>query len=365
MLSKSVLSRVDHKKDVREDMRYLKQPRGPGKSWVFRMMTPSDLVGVPSPWDGKPLPKEIKKGLGTRHLPEARKLRDIALGDIRRLQDDLSDGEAFSLASAVEWREAVTADRRAAEDPRHVGVELVLTDNFEAAEARGLPRDRLKRFARVATGNGFPFDLAHSQYVEARSPDNPYGYKRRLFGFIGLRRKQLWFLILEPQTAHQLGGTRGAVALTIFRQNKSADRIGIPGWMLGKMSLQNLFLFHRQVPLALAVVLQTEERQPCTSKREPPFCQNAWADVQNPANRPGIFSSVQKKKCTRTFPNKGIYLAAAADRFKRYALFVDQGNCLVLLAHALTCMINSVWPCGALTQWARNSLGQFRRRSIV
>jgi hypothetical protein len=49
--------------------------------------------------------KEIKKGLGTRHLPAARKLRDIALGDIRRLQDGLSDGEAFSLASAVEWRE--------------------------------------------------------------------------------------------------------------------------------------------------------------------------------------------------------------------------------------------------------------------
>jgi len=27
-------------------------------------------------------------------------------------------------------------------------------------------------------------------------------------------------------------------------------------------------------------------------------------------------------------------------------------------------MINSVWPCGALTQWARKSSGQFRRRSI-
>lgn len=33
--------------------------------------------------------------------PEARKRRDIALGDIRRLQDGLNDGEALSLASAV------------------------------------------------------------------------------------------------------------------------------------------------------------------------------------------------------------------------------------------------------------------------
>lgn len=175
-MSKGVLSITDHKKDAREDMRYLKQPRGPGTGWVFRMMTPSDLVGIPNPWDGKPLPKEIKKGLGTRHLPEARKRRDIALGDIRRLQDSLSDGAAFSLTSAVEWREAIAAARESAEDPYNVGVELVLTDKLEDAEARGIPRDQLKRFARVATGKGFPLDLAHAQYVEARRPGNPFDF---------------------------------------------------------------------------------------------------------------------------------------------------------------------------------------------
>lgn len=175
-MSKGVLSRMDNNKDAKEDMRYLKQPRGPGKSWVFRMMTPSDLVGVPNPWDGKPLPKEIKKGLGTRHLPEARKRRDIALGDIRRLQGGLSDGAAFSLASAVEWREAIASARENAEDPYNVGVEQVLTDKLEDAEARGIPCDQLKRFARVATGKGFPLDLAHTQYVEARRFGNPYGY---------------------------------------------------------------------------------------------------------------------------------------------------------------------------------------------
>ena len=92
-MSKSVLSKLDHKKDAREDMRYLKQPRGPGKSWVFRMMTPPDLVGVPNPWGGTPLPKEIKKGLvGTRHLRRVHRRRDIALGDIRRLQGRVSNG---------------------------------------------------------------------------------------------------------------------------------------------------------------------------------------------------------------------------------------------------------------------------------
>ncbi|MDE0588573.1 phage integrase SAM-like domain-containing protein [Halocynthiibacter sp. C4] len=158
-------------------MKYLKQPRGPGKSWVFRMMTPRELVGVPNPWDGRPLPIEIKKGLGTRHLPEARKLRDIALGDIRRLQDELSDNAAFSLRSAVEWREDIGTARESADDPYNVGAELVLINKLEDAEARGIARDQLERFARVATGKGFPLDLAYAKNVEARRPGNPYGYE--------------------------------------------------------------------------------------------------------------------------------------------------------------------------------------------
>ena len=110
-MSGGLLSKLDHRKAEKDDMRYLVQPRGPGKSWVFRMVTPLALVGAPNPWDGKPLGTDIKKGLGTRHLPEARKRRDIALGDIRKLQDGLSDGEAFSLASAVQWRETILAEQ--------------------------------------------------------------------------------------------------------------------------------------------------------------------------------------------------------------------------------------------------------------
>lgn len=154
---------MDHNKAELEDMRYLVQPRGPGKSWVFRFVTPPELVGVPNPWDGRLLGKEIEKGLGTRHLPTARKLRDIVLGDIRRLEECLGDNAAFDLASALEWREDIAAARENAEDPRHFGIEFVLLDKLEQAKARGLPRDQLKRFCRVATGKGFPFDLAHSQ----------------------------------------------------------------------------------------------------------------------------------------------------------------------------------------------------------
>ena len=178
-MSNELLSKMDHKMTEKENMRYLVQPRGPGKSWVFRMVTPLDLVGVPNPWDGKPLGKEIKKGLGTRHLPEARKRRDVALGDIRRLQEGLSDGEAFSLSSAVRWRETILAGQAEAAaqgDGFNVGSEFVLSDKLEQAEARGVPQDQLKRFARIATGKGFPLDIAHDQYVEARRPGNHFGF---------------------------------------------------------------------------------------------------------------------------------------------------------------------------------------------
>lgn len=175
-MTKGMLSRSDNKKDAKPDMRYLRQPRGAGTSWVFKMPTPPDLVGVPNPWEGKPFKKEIARGLGTRHLPTARKRRDVLLGDVRRLQANLSDGAAFSLTSAVEWREAIATARESAGDPHNVGIELVLTDKLEEAEARGIPRDQLKRFARVATGKGFPLDLAHAKYVEARRPGNPFDF---------------------------------------------------------------------------------------------------------------------------------------------------------------------------------------------
>lgn len=80
-----LLSGMDHATDGKNDMRHLIQPRGAGKSRVFRMLTPPDLVGLPKPWNGKPFRKEIRKGLGTNHLRTARRLRDIAPGDIRRL----------------------------------------------------------------------------------------------------------------------------------------------------------------------------------------------------------------------------------------------------------------------------------------
>lgn len=176
-MSKPRLSVMDHKRTEGDDVQYLVQPRGPGKSWVFRMVTPPTLVGVPNPWDGKPLRREIKRGLATSHLPEARKRRDVLLGDVRRLEAGLGDEGSFSLTAAFAWRNALAADHATPEGVQHGGIEMVLHDKLEAAEARGVPLDQLRRFSRIATGKGYPLDRALSEYVEARRVGNPFGFK--------------------------------------------------------------------------------------------------------------------------------------------------------------------------------------------
>ena len=86
-----VLSKVDNKDG--EDMRYLKFSRGAGSALVFRMKTPPELVGTPNPKTGKPFGNEIKFGTGTCRLPEARRRRDVYLGEIRKLKAAASGEE--------------------------------------------------------------------------------------------------------------------------------------------------------------------------------------------------------------------------------------------------------------------------------
>lgn len=155
-----------------EDMNYLRQPRGPGTGWVFRMVTPLELIGKINPWTGKPFGKEIKKGLDTRYLTEARKRRDVTLGVIRQLVMEQTDEGKFTLAAAEEWREAITDDQSDEQ-----GVSHVLIDQLEAAEARGFPEEKLKSFGRVAFGKGYPISKALEAYVEERGTNNRRGYK--------------------------------------------------------------------------------------------------------------------------------------------------------------------------------------------
>ena len=83
-LPPGVLSKVDNKGDG--DMHYLTRGRGPGSAWGFRIKTPPSLVGAADPDTGKPFPREIKRGLGTRRLAEERRKREILLGRIWELE---------------------------------------------------------------------------------------------------------------------------------------------------------------------------------------------------------------------------------------------------------------------------------------
>lgn len=88
-------------------------------------------MGLPNPWDGKRLGKEIKRGFAARHLPDARKRRDILLGDLRRLEAQQGDKGAFLLPSAFEWREAIAADAAANADDTHGGLDVVLQTGWK------------------------------------------------------------------------------------------------------------------------------------------------------------------------------------------------------------------------------------------
>ncbi|WPZ20468.1 tyrosine-type recombinase/integrase [Sulfitobacter faviae] len=167
-MSSKPLSTMDHKSKA-EDMQYLIQPRGSGKSFVFRMVTPTELIGTPNPWTGKPFGKEIRRGLGTRRLSEARHLRDIYLGEVRKLALGDAGKETFELKDAQEWRDMLANDDGSRE--------MVLNDKVHAAAERGVPETKLRSFMRVALGKGYPISKAVDQYIDERSPGNRRGFK--------------------------------------------------------------------------------------------------------------------------------------------------------------------------------------------
>lgn len=162
-------------------MHYLVQPRGAGTGWVFRMITPPSLIGRPNPWTGKPFGKEIKKGLQSRQLVEARKRRDVALGEVRQCVHLLTEEGRHSTEVALEWHKQIQREQNS-EDPiiRAHGspASLVLTErlaqSFPERNVRLPPR--ATRFAKVAFGDGFPLDTAVEQYIRERSPNNSFGY---------------------------------------------------------------------------------------------------------------------------------------------------------------------------------------------
>lgn len=70
-------------------MKHIIQPRGDGTAYQFKIRTPSGLKGMIDPATGKKFGTYIKRSLGgSRHLPTAKKLRDLRLAEVRAMEAD-------------------------------------------------------------------------------------------------------------------------------------------------------------------------------------------------------------------------------------------------------------------------------------
>lgn len=142
------------------DTTFLFQPRGQGTGWCFRMATPLALIGRENPRTGRPYGGEIREGLKTRDLKQARKLRDLRLGKIR-LEEATANGEALG---SMETALATAEELRAIDDPaKRDEAEWALINVAEHIEkVRG--EKQAIRWYKTATGKHTPFKQACEQY---------------------------------------------------------------------------------------------------------------------------------------------------------------------------------------------------------
>lgn len=139
------------------DTQYLFQPRGPGTGWCFRIATPPPLVGTPDPTTGKSFKTEIRRGLKTRSLHEARGQRDVILGDLRVLEAERGD-----------WSRdlrRLNAEARSDDDYANIAaIECFLEDEAEKIESRKGPKEAKRWYKRQTTG-ALTLSDAHDRYV--------------------------------------------------------------------------------------------------------------------------------------------------------------------------------------------------------
>lgn len=143
------------------DTDYLFQPRGQGTGWCFRMLTPPALIGKINPRTGKAYGREVRIGLNTRSVSEARKARDILLGSIRQQERDLlgwqgTTEEALQLAQEFSPRNA--EEREAVS----IGMERV----SRSILARRDGPEKAKQWLNVVTGKVTPIRPLAESYLK-------------------------------------------------------------------------------------------------------------------------------------------------------------------------------------------------------
>jgi integrase len=149
-------------KDDMLDTTFLFQPRGQGTGWCFRMATPLILVGRDNPRTGRPYGREIREGLDTRELKQARKLRDLRLGKIR-----LEEAQALAqISGSMEQALQVAADLKAVDDPHQRDtIEQAISIEAELIEKRA-GRQKASRWYKTAMGVSTPLKDVFDQFKE-------------------------------------------------------------------------------------------------------------------------------------------------------------------------------------------------------
>lgn len=159
-------------------MQHIDQPRGPGTAYRFKMRTPQVLIGHTDPQTGKPFGRWIIRTLGgERHLPTAKRLRDIRLAEVRALEADAKAGAdlsgRFSLYRAEAWAEALRVQTRdGGPAPYQPDVRELIYDEIDRA-----PRVQRKAFTKLALSGTLSIADAVDRYLHDRREGNGLGYE--------------------------------------------------------------------------------------------------------------------------------------------------------------------------------------------
>lgn len=162
--------------DEVRDTQHLYQPRG--KGWCLRIRTPKALVGQDNPLTGSKFGSEIRMGLGTSKLPEARDKRDMILGELRKLQAEREGASLSSMQEAAELAKAYREARADGDLMLEVGVEETAYLTAEKiAATKGA--DAAKAWHTVATDQGLPVSVALEQWQAEADVAEKTRYEQR------------------------------------------------------------------------------------------------------------------------------------------------------------------------------------------
>jgi len=160
------------------DLRHLYQPRGRG--WCFRYRTPACLIGQTDPTTGKPFGREIRRGLKTRDLRQARLKRDVILGEIRKLEIEHENGSIKGIADAItmakEYQEAVQSGDWGSE----FALEDMARDEAERIERAKGEKEAISWF-KTALGKGVPFSANLEDFLRRPEVKEKTQYEQRSY----------------------------------------------------------------------------------------------------------------------------------------------------------------------------------------